>query len=161
MGTRPPGPSPLPSKPECGFAARCPGRPGRCAAHVKYTRVQTGEVRARVGLLPCAWAPAVPAGSSTHLSSGGTPSAGAGQYSRSEHRSGCKQECKCVMCVCVCVCVCARARVCVYVCVPVPHLMLGKGIYLWKVCFQQSQWGVGPAYAQSRQCLGSRSPAPG
>ena len=85
----------------------------------------------------------------------GTPSAGAGQYSRSEHHSGYKQECKCVMCVCV------RARVCVYVYVPAPHLMLGKGIYLWKVCFQQSQWGVGPAYAQSRQCLGSRLPAPG
>lgn len=51
-GIRPPLPSLLPQQPECGFGARCPGRPGRCAAHVKHTRVQAGEVRARVSLEP-------------------------------------------------------------------------------------------------------------
>lgn len=70
VGIRPLSPSPLPQQPECGFAARCPGRPGRCAVHVKYTHVQAGELRARVGLEPHAWAPVVLAGSPTYLSWG-------------------------------------------------------------------------------------------
>lgn len=38
--------SPLPpQQPELGFGARCPGRSGRCAVHVKHTRVQAWEMR--------------------------------------------------------------------------------------------------------------------
>lgn len=63
-------PSLLPQQPECSFGARCPGRPGRCAAHVKHTRVQAREALACVGLVPHAWAPAASVGSLTHLSPG-------------------------------------------------------------------------------------------
>lgn len=66
VGIRPPLPNPLPQQPECGFGARCPGRPGRCATHVKHTHVQAGEVRAHVDLEPRAWALAAPAGSQIH-----------------------------------------------------------------------------------------------
>lgn len=105
-----------------------------------------------MGLLACEWAPAVPAGSSTHLSSG--PSAGAGQYSRSyRHRSRLQAGVQ-VRDVCVCV----RARVCVYVYVPAPSDVGGKGIYLWKVCFQIPM-GCGACVCAEQAVPGSRPPA--
>lgn len=70
VGIRPPLPNPLPQQPECSFGARCPGRPGRCATHVKHTRVQAGEVRAHVELEARAWALAAPAGSQIQLGLG-------------------------------------------------------------------------------------------
>lgn len=59
--------------------------------------------------------------------------------------------------------VCAmRARVCVICICASPHLMLGKGIYLWKVCFSSPNevWGLrmrragsawDPAWRQGRE----------
>ena len=130
VGIRPPIPSPLPPKPECGFAARCPGRPGRCAAHVKYTRVQTGEVCARVGLEPHAWAPAVPAGSPKP----GTPVGTQGSTSAQNPGEDASKS-ACVCGVCVCVCVCARPRA-------VTPSEVGKGYYLWGGCAPSSPIGA-------------------
>lgn len=111
-GIRPPHPSPLPQQPECGFGARCPGRPGRCATHVKHTHVQAGEVSAHVCQKPRAWAPAAPAGSQTRAQD---PHGGVEQCLCSEPSMG------------------ANRSVCACVCVQDPDLMLAKGV-LMGVC---------------------------
>lgn len=113
-GIRPPIPGLLPQQPECRFGARCPGRPGRCAAHVKHTRVQAGEVCTCVGLEPRVWASAAPVGSPTHLSPAHPCGHGAVPVLRA--RSGHKQGSACGVCA-----VCVRGG---------PHLMSGKGVFM-------------------------------
>lgn len=118
VGIRPPLPGLLPQQPECFFGARCPGRPGRCAAHVKHTRVQAGEVLTYVGLEPRVWASAPPVGLWTHLSPAHPWGHRAVPVLRA--RSGHKQESACGVVWCV-VCVCVLGG---------PHLMSGKGVFM-------------------------------
>lgn len=87
----------------CGFGARCPGRPGRCAAHVKHMHAQAGEVRTHVGLEPRVWA-------SDRPTCAWDPHEGLGQGSA----------CNLNM---------ARGTECPPVCLG-PHLMWGEGVFM-------------------------------